>query len=398
MLAVSWGKELYLFQCQNVEEEDGKGIHFKGYYRSKHEISHLDWLSESSILTYDTNREFKVLSTGAFKAIEAYNNEDESFDYSQAIISSQLLDPDVGYQVYKTSKMNSESRQKSPIFYTNTIVASPMSHCVSVLGYKKLYFGRHSDWKEPIEAYVNDSDWLHALAFVASLVKGTNRRFAGLPIKTQERNDLLKQYGARLVNEYISSIYKTYGTHEGHRVNDIWKTVTLIVVDFLVSVGNFNFLFKDMKRKFEGLRLQNLFMESLEAFILRNRIKHIPNEPFRDIINFYSERDKVNVLQYLMINIQMHDIDLDFAISLCMEYNLLTALFYFCCHKTGAEGPDFITPIARALSLYQKSLEEDHEENQEYGLKFLWFVHMTIKGKMFPYGAIPEEIWEEKVK
>lgn len=138
-------------------------------------------------------------------------------------------------------------------------------------------------------------------------------------------------------------------------------------------------------------------MESLEPFILKNRIKCIPNEPFREVVDYYSEKGKVNVLQYLVLNIDLKGLDVEFAIQLCMDYNLLTALLYLCSCKQDSGGPDFMTPIARALSLYRQSLGENQHENLEYGLKFLWFVHMTIRGKAFPQGAIPENIWAAKV-
>ena len=340
----------------------------------------------------------KVLCASKFNLPET---GEENFDYPSAVINAQLLDPDIAFQIYrneKTSKFEIASgRHQRPIlYYTNTIAADQISRSVYILGAKRMYMGRHFEWKEYIENLTSDAEWLHAFAVFVSISNGSNRMFAGLPNNPKERKTLLQKYGAELIMEYIKNMNKMEGKLSP--TNHMWKTIVLTVIDFLVSIENFTFLFNDVKKVLEKCGHHDLFLECLEPFILKNRIKYIPNEPFRDVVNYYSEKDKVNVLQYLMVNIEMHDLDLDFAISLCMDYNLLTALLYLCSHKDGSEGPDFMTPIARALSLYQKSIEEDNSENQAYGMKFLWFVYMTIKGKMFPHGAIPEHIWEEKVR
>jgi len=150
---------------------------------------------------------------------------------------------------------------------------------------------------------------------------------------------------------------------------------------------------------FENFGIQDLFMDSLETFIFRNRIKYVPNEPFREMVKYYTEKERISVLQYLMVNIEMRGIDIDYAINLCMEYNLLTALFYFCSHRENSQGgADFLTPIVRALTLCQKNITDKNAENNELGIKFLWFVSMTINGKMFPTGTIPNDIWEDKVR
>lgn len=94
----------------------------------------------------------------------------------------------------------------------------------------------------------------------------------------------------------------------------------------------------------------------------------------------------------------MKDMDIDYAMGLCMEYKLLTPLMFLCSHREDSEGADFLTPIAQALSVYKQSLEEKNPAAKEYGLKFLWFLDMAIQGKMFPSGEMPEDIWEEKVR
>jgi len=393
---MSWGREIFLLQCQNVEDAEAKGIRFAGIYESKYDIFHIDWISESNLLVYDYSREFKILYTESFNTINNAKFTENKFDYDKAVISSQALDPDISFQIYPMEK---NTRNNRPIlYYTNTIITNQFPRRVFILGYKRMYIGRHFEWKEHIQDFVNKKEWLSAFALFVSFAQGKNKTFAGLPIKSQERKDVIREYGAEVVSNYITAIRDENGPPELTTIIKVWKTVVLIVIDLLVSIENYEFLFRDIKRMFENFGIQDLFMDSLEAFIFRNRIREIPNEPFREVVKYYTEKDRISVLQYLMVNIEMRGIDIDYAINLCMEYNLLTALFYFCSHREVSQGgADFLTPIVRALTLCQKNMTDKNAENNELGIKFLWFVSMTINGKMFPSGSIPNDIWEDKV-
>ena len=397
-----------MFQIQNVEEQ-ARGIKHIGVYHSEIELSHIEWISESHILLYNKAREFKLLYIHLLKTrsqLKKLSNQEEtssqrSLNDPNAVIDIKISDLNVAFHIYHDPGDHQEKMQqvqKPVLFYNNTIIGLPSIQKIYILGFDKLYVGRQLAWKEQLEILKNKAEWLTALSFCVSLYKGDNLWFANLPPQKAQRKKLLRQYSSELISDYITSITTLNGTPDPDEPNDIWKTTMLTVIDFLVSVDNFDFLFVEIKHLFEAWDMRGEFLEALESFILRNRIKFIPNEPFRDLVKHYTKKRKTEVLQYLIVNLSLDDIDIDYVITLCMEYNLLTALMYLCSHREGAEGSDFLTPIARSLSTYQRSVEEKKSDSQELGYRFLWFVEMTLKGKMFPDGNISENIWKDKVK
>lgn len=227
MLAISWGKDIFLFVCENVEEEEDKRVKFVVHYCGEAEIFHLEWLSKNNILTYDDNKDFKVVSTELFSIPGAKNNFD--YDYNTAVISSKFLDPDIGYQKYSHDKSNYgvvAGRQQRPIlYYTNTIAAYQANNCVFMFGEKKIYHGVHHEWKEYINTLISNAEWQQALSIFASIYKSEKKLFAGVPPKTEEGKKEFWEEGVRRTRAYINSIRNIRGSPDPNSPTaDQWRT------------------------------------------------------------------------------------------------------------------------------------------------------------------------------
>jgi len=388
LLALSWGRDLHLYEVEDVDNADEKAVRRVGYFYSQKKISHIEWISDNNIFIYDGTKEMKVLHSGSLRSAASLNS-DAPFDYSQAIIDKQIVSFGLrGQQYHDKVRVNQESR---PVFYyVNTIKGLRPLRRMFVMCEHQLIVAKHFEWSESLEEQASKGEWMTALSLCIAFFKGTVKKFAGLPNNTEERKRLLQATSSSLAKQYIDK-------SSNIRDAESWTTLILTTIDFLVSVENFKCLFVDVKEMFERLKLKETFLQCLEPFILKDRITSIPKEAFRDIIKFYLRQNKLDVIQYLILNLSMEHLNLDYTITICMEYSLLTALMYLCPQKGGAEGPDFITPIAKAMSTYQRGFNYDQRTNRDHGIRFLWFVHMTINGRIFPTGMIPEDVWEQKV-
>jgi hypothetical protein len=115
-----------------------------------------------------------------------------------------------------------------------------------------------------------------------------------------------------------------------------------IALEYLIETEQFDYLFTKIKNFFDKNQQTDIFLGTLESFIMDNLIKSIPkNDVFKEIVEYYINKSKLKVVQNLIINLDLKSIDLGFSISLCLDYNLFAPLIYICTRKDN----DFITPL-----------------------------------------------------
>ena len=234
--------------------------------------------------------------------------------------------------------------------------------------------------------------------------------FANLPNNEKERNQQTKSLFEEIIADYLYVIGKvTLSSGDiNHGNNDNlleWDTIILTVIDFLISTQNFDYLFIQMKNIFNEFGQKNNFIKNLEPFILKNRIKIIPNnETFKDIIHYYQEKNKLPIIQQLIFHLDINSIDVEYFINLCLERQLHTASMYIC---TSGRQSNFVQPLQNLFDEYNRirfDFSDNNPNNQGYGMvdrvdsfelgyKCLWFIDLVFKRKIFPNLEINTKIW-----
>jgi len=406
ILAFSWGKEVYLLQVKKVElkketkgmmadddeeKPDNEKVRLVGQYTAKEDVNLLQWVSQNTLATFNSFGEFNILYSGKFKDI----NFTRPHDFSQAITISIPLEDEIRYQLFNDS-VNSTVPQNSVMFYEHTVSGQESERKVYIMGKKKMLTLKHLGWQEQLDNLVKKAAWLDAMALCVQIFNGENNALAEIPNHPEERRKALRTYAVTITKKYLDSVEEE---NKNAPMNlKSWAITIDTIIDFLIATDNYEYLFSNIPAALETFNIKELFLEAIEPFILKGRVKSLTNDAFKEVVRFFTEKGKMDTLQYLVINLSTKKIDMDYAIILCMQHNLLTALMYLCSHKEEPDGPDLLTPIASALGKYQRTIEEGEAAAEQYGLKFLWFVHMTLNGRLFPSGVLSEEQWEMKVK
>lgn len=210
--------------------------------------------------------------------------------------------------------------------------------------------------------------------------------FCDIPIGEKEKKMKMKTVFSDIIKRYVEDLGDKLTDKKLNNEN-FWETYIITTIDFLVTIENFEYLFTTIKALFNKFKLNNAFLKCLEPFILKNKIKYISNEPFREIVTYYREQDKLKVLQHLIINLDINYMDTGFIISLCLEHSLFAALIYIC-NRT---DDDFITPLVKMFAVFKGRLEKNDTASLDNGYKCLWYIKKTLNGVMFPEENIAED-------
>ncbi len=162
----------------------------------------------------------------------------------------------------------------------------------------------------------------------------------------------MKPFINRQVLKYIEQLLSTYGNpfdqlSQSEKASR-WNEHVLVVIDFLVAVESFRFLFEEVKHQLEKHQLGEVLVANLEQFILKNKVKFMPQEICREVIEYYQTRDNIKVLQHLIINLDIQNMKQDFIIQLCLQYSLYTCLIYVFTHY----DHDFLAPLTKLYQHY----------------------------------------------
>ena len=430
LLALVWGNKLQLLQVASITEEDGKGFRPCGYFyneppkknepekmneitysqnepvSTKNEIIYVGFVSKNLIAIVDGQKRTKILYSGYLSPTDHEANELDSPEkeidskkksepdpkVKSAELDVTLVDPDLIAQSIKD--------EEGIVYHTyqNSVFTIDTTRRVFLLARQSVYIGRLSNWKEHIEILLRKGEWLSALATCLEIYRGTNKMFADIPSDERECSKMMKPFFTEIISKYIHHVGSLHTTsskdHLMTNPNEIWEMVILTAIDFLVCSENFTFLFDNIRNQLKFFGQLDNFISNLEPFILHNKITYIPNEPFKEIARFFSNKGKSEVLEHLILNLNIKSIDENLTITLCKEHNLITSLLYVCTHS---KEPDYITPCCKLIFIYQCKLREGAPDARKAGYQCLWFFRLIFQAKKFPKGTIEKKEWKSAI-
>ena len=69
-----------------------------------------------------------------------------------------------------------------------------------------------------------------------------------------------------------------------NNIDTMTETKLMTIIDFLTKCESYNFLFDTVFVKMKNNQLGNLFLNCLESFIMKKKVKEIPKESLADVM------------------------------------------------------------------------------------------------------------------
>lgn len=113
-----------------------------------------------------------------------------------------------------------------------------------------------------------------------------------------------------------------------------YKLLIRTIIEFCVTIQDYNFLFYDVFDPFKEQKLEALFLEELKPFILAGRLAEweLPNDLLENhIVRHYKDPECPEVLERILINLNLTLCDenlIEMLIQFCDTHMLTTGLIY----------------------------------------------------------------------
>lgn len=333
----------------------------------------LQWFSPDLLLLTTTSglalfdcRAGKVterMRGGSASAILAKTVEQRYYD---AVLLGKHYDPHTETQDNHTNS-NGTNRVRS--WALNHSVRISKGRCF-FLTESDLVVGTLLSWADRLLLYVVQGDFLSAIELATLFHQGKFLGSAvGLPSDPNERTlivaDKLRELMSASAEYAFSPDRLTDATHvtpdnRGVDRTLLFEGLARVCARACLSLGNLDFLFDTLYDKYEDYGIEAIFVGQMEDFIVSGELRSLPIPVVQRLVAFRRDRQEYAQAERIIWHVDPKSLDLDQALSLCLDRRLYDALIYV----FNAALEDYVSPIIELLHPLRRAIGHRRRHQQ----------------------------------
>lgn len=389
-LVYCWSNMLTVLDVKIVPREEGADenkppsleFHPRSRWRADEAIVGVQWLGRSILGVLTISQRLLIVEDGSLRVTDSMDLLHRHI-YHQDLYSAQLqsvveqlnsLDPSLHGVVADAFYMSFRA-YKGRLF---------------LLGFNDLTVGTLSNWADRLMALMEAGDHVAAIRLATEYyVGGANNVTVGLPDDELARHRIVRE---RLIAMISASLNYTFSQHDDGRETRLRELAT-VCFDACISMSETEYLFGDIFEMFEDAEEEDMFISTLEPYVLDGDVKSVPPEVVKTMVSHFISENQATRLEELLCRLDPHSFDLDEVSMLCRQHSLFDALIYIWTQALG----DFVTPLIDLLTLVKMLQEGDEDEDwtdnpfYESAVKIFPYVAYSLTSRRYPSGVLMDE-------
>ncbi|PWN93416.1 hypothetical protein FA10DRAFT_236886 [Acaromyces ingoldii] len=271
------------------------------------------------------------------------------------------------------------------------------SNAYSVRAYKGQVFfltpgdivvGTLITWADRILAHVSGGDFLGAIELSTDYLEGRaggsciglpESREAQRPIVAQRLLDLM-----RASTTYAFSDERMHdGTHADPRGVDrtpLFEGLARVCAEACLALEDQTFLFDELYDTYADAGIEAIFADQMEHFIVAGQLRLLPIPVVQRLISFRKRQQRYDLAERIIWNVDPASLDLDQALSLCLERRLFDALIYVYTRALH----DFVGPIVELLGIIKRRDSLEPQDNIADCYRLFSYLSVALTGHTYP--------------
>ncbi|CAB4420915.1 unnamed protein product [Rhizophagus irregularis] len=288
---------------------------------------------------------------------------------------------------------------------------------VFLLGVRQLHAGTLLSWADRVVALVQSGDFLEAIALATSFYnKTSSQTILGLPDDEESRHAIVGEKLMELLIGSINYAFSSERTFQGmvdeHNGSGavLFNDLAVACIEACLSMHREDFLFNDVYERYSEASAKGVLLEVFEPYILEDKIKDLPPEIMKDLVDHYKSRRMLAKVEKCIWHINPQCIDIDQVVQLCQSEGLYDAMIYV----WNRSMMDYVSPAVELLKIIRKILilekrkkkkhrssmstssisadvnveaGEDLETMRTNARKFYTYMGNILTGRTYPNGA-----------
>ena len=411
-LVVSWGNELDFLTIRKFHEDNSQFIDQENDDAQDPHKKIFDYKVEGQlrldykyriVLVYELNYNYIILIDEDMGVTPLYIN---TKIFHTHFFDRRFLNQDIVYR----GNIKSTKDGKYKRHYSNTVQKDQKTKRLYIVT-KRIVFLKLLDWKGYIDRLQVDDRWIQAFSQFETIYNHRMRFFLGVEQDRKKQTEIMEPMLMGLIVRYVDAnrdieiekqkeeeferdITGGAGTQMGlgGKIMIDWVQIFSIVIEVQLKCGKNKEIFHKLKSLSENYERLNEYCIALKPHLLKNKIKKIDFDSFKEVAGLYTNRDYGKEVQSsLALNLDTSNVDKLFLVTICYERQLFLPLVYI---LTSDERCDYIT----CQNILLKRMQIKENDYEEMGYMILTIISYTFKKEWFNPENSAKTIPDKKFK
>ncbi|XP_051278670.1 vacuolar protein sorting-associated protein 8 homolog isoform X2 [Dicentrarchus labrax] len=345
------------------------------------DIISLSWINSRTLVLVDSHEKLQVVDRPSQEVLETLDLEQVQLVYNSRHFKSLATGGNVSQAL---ALVGEKACYQSVSSYAGQIV---------YLGTKSAHIMTLRNWRERIDCLLKQEHFVEALSLAWSFHEGTAKAVVGLFGDPVKRKGVVGDKMVEVIFQFAEHALKKCPEHGKIQVMEQhFHDVVPVLVDYCLLLQRADLLFNQLYARLgENMVAKGVFLESLESYIVADRLGHLTTPIMRDLLAHYHGNGMMDSLERCIVHLDVTSLDIQQVVKVCWENQLYDAMIYV--FNRGMN--DYITPMEKLFAVIGPPLREGRgltDEEVVMGNKLLVYISCCLAGRAYPLGDIPEDL------
>uniref|UniRef100_A0A3B1KEN4 Vacuolar protein sorting-associated protein 8 homolog n=1 Tax=Astyanax mexicanus TaxID=7994 RepID=A0A3B1KEN4_ASTMX len=339
----------------------------------------LTWLNPRTLVLMDSAEKLHVLDRASQEELEMLDLSEAQLVYNSSHFKSLATGGNVSQAL-----VGEKACYQSVCSYGGQIV---------YLGTKSVHVMTLRNWRERVDNLLKQEKFTEALSLAWSFHEGTAKAVLGLFGDPVKRKGVVADKMVEILFQYVDrSLKKCPEQGKIQVLEQHFQDMVPIMVDYCLHLQRTDLLFNQIySRLVENSVAKGVFLESLEPYILSERIGCLTAPVMRDLLSYFQENGMMESVEGCLVHMDITNLDIQQVVQMCWDNQLYDAMIYV--FNSGMN--DYISPMEKLFQVIGPPLREGKpltDEQVVMGNKLLVYISCCLAGRAYPLGDIPEDL------
>ncbi|KAI3362901.1 hypothetical protein L3Q82_011498, partial [Scortum barcoo] len=357
------------------------------------DIISLSWINSRTLVLVDSREKLQIVDRSSQEVLETLDLEQVQLVYNSRHFKSLATGGNVSQAL---ALVGEKACYQSVSGYAGQIVylGTKSVHIMALRNWRewKFVFGFSCCTIKRIDCLLKQEHFVEALSLAWSFHEGTAKAVVGKSFKGLFGDPVKRK---AVVSDKMVEILFQFAEHALKKCPEQGKIqvmeqhfhdVVPVLLDYCLLLQRADLLFNQLyARLVENMVAKGVFLESLESYIVADRLGHLTTPIMRDLLAHYHSNDMMDSLERCIVHLDVTSLDIQQVVQVCWENQLYDAMIYV--FNSGMN--DYITPMEKLFAVIGPPLREGKsltDEEVVMGNKLLVYI------RAYPLGDIPEDL------